>query len=886
MCREKTVLILCVLVLGTVGSGAEVFWSDGAANHNHLWTDPDNWEGGVVPGPGDEVQILSPQADNGHGPIIQAPMNITVAGLKNELEGRPGKPELTMTGGNLEVTDFVWWGDYDDIEAFWYHQGGNVTVANEFELGWGPGTGGAGTLDMTGGTITAGELVIPTGSGAYGEFYLRGGTFTVRDVGGLEINANGLIEVSGGTLVLAGDATGQIEGFIADGSITAYGGAGYFELDYNERNPGNTTLTAVPITGKAYRPTPADGARNVTFWLMEWGAGLNAALHDVYLGTSPDTLEYAGRQPLPVYWPAAGLAADTTYYWRVDEVEADLTTVHTGDVWTFSTAPETAYGPSPWDGARHVDTETELAWAAGLNATSHDVYFGTDKVAVETGAEGTAMGNQIPRTFDPGPLAADTTYYWRIDERAAGDVVHEGDVWSFTTLGPGGGVQAVYFRGTDLAGDPLLSQVEDTIDHSWGSGEVVAGISDQVSARWTGNLEAPFTETFTLITTSDDGIRLWLDGRLLIDNWTNHGTRDDYTRVDLVAGQYYGVKMEWYEDGGGAVAQLSWQSESIPRQIIPTGWLQLSVRATGPYPPNVGVDIPQRSLLRWNASESAARHDVYFADDAEAVANATPADVGIYRGQQALDATTFDPGPLEWSKTYYWRIDEVNTLDADSPWKGAVWSFTTADFIVIDDFETYTNEVGRRVFEVWVDGVGFSQPAPGHPGNGTGAAVGHDIWSVESPHYNGLLVETEDVHGGYQAMPLYYDNTETPYYSEADRTWAVAQDWTVNGVDTLVLYVRGLPGNGPDPLYVAVEDSGGGVGIVPHPDAAIVTSEEWAEWKMPLSELVDAGVTVTGVKKISVGVGQRDATTPGGTGAIYVDDVRVVKLVSTEEPGN
>jgi len=117
--------------------------------------------------------------------------------------------------------------------------------------------------------------------------------------------------------------------------------------------------------------------------------------------------------------------------------------------------------------------------------------------------------------------------------------------------------------------------------------------------------------------------------------------------VDLVAGQYYGVKMEWYEDGGGAVAQLSWQSESIPRQIIPTGWLQLSVRATGPYPPNVGV--------------------VYFADDAEAVANATPADVGIYRGQQALDATTFDPGPLEWSKTYYWRIDEVNTLDAEGP---------------------------------------------------------------------------------------------------------------------------------------------------------------------------------------------------------------------------
>jgi len=877
MCREKTVLILCVLVLGTVGSGAEIFWSDGAANHNHLWTDPDNWQGGVVPGPGDEVQILSPQADDGHGPIIQAPMNIKVAGIKNEMEGRPGKPEFTMTGGNLEITDFVWWGDYDDIEAYWYHQGGNVTVANEFELGWGPGTGGAGTLDMTGGTISAGELVIPTGSGAWGEFYLRAGTFTVREAGGLEINANGLIEISGGTLVLEGDATGQIEGFIANGSITAYDGTGYFELDYNQRNPGSTTLTAVPITGKAYRPTPADGAQNVTFWLMEWGGGLNSALHDVYLGSSAETLEYVSRQPLPMYWPPAGLTPDTTYYWRVDEVEADLATIHAGDVWTFTTAPETAYDPSPWDGAKHVDTETDLAWVPGIGAASHDVYFGTDKAAVETGEAGTDRDNQVPATFDPGTLLADTTYYWRIDERAAGDAIHEGDVWSFTTLGPGGGVKALYFRGKELAGDAILSQIEDTIDHPWGSGEVVAGISDQLSARWTANLEAPFTETFTLITTSDDGVRLWLDGRLLIDNWTNHGTRDDYARVDVVAGQYYAVRMEWYEDSGGAVAQLSWQSESIARQIIPTGWLQLSVKATSPYPPNTGVDIPQTPVLRWSASESAARHDVYFGDGAEAVAEATPGAMGIYRGQQNVDATTYDPGPLEWNKTYYWRIDEVNTLDADSPWKGAVWSFATADFIVIDDFESYTNEVGQRVFEAWIDGVGFSQPAPGHPGNGTGAAVGHDVWSVDSPHYNGLLVETEDVHGGYQAMPLYYDNSATPYRSEAERTYTAPQDWTLNGVDTLVLYVRGDAANDAAPLYVVIEDSMGRAGVATHPDNAIVTAAEWTEWQIPMADFADAGVVLTAVSRMCLGVGSRDAATPDGTGVVYFDDIRVTR---------
>ncbi len=244
MCRKMIVLISFVLLLVSVSNAAEIFWSDGAADHNHLWTDPNNWLGGVVPGPGDEVQILSPEADAGHGPIIRNGMDITIAGLKNEMEGRPGKPELTMTGGNLEITDFVWWGDYDDIEAFWYHSGGAVTIAGEFELGWGPNTGGAGTLDMTGGTISAAKLVIPTGSGAYGEFYLRGGTFEVRNLGGLQVNANGLIDVSGGTLVLEGDDTTKINDLIAAGQITAYGSDGLFQLDYDDRNPGKTTLTA------------------------------------------------------------------------------------------------------------------------------------------------------------------------------------------------------------------------------------------------------------------------------------------------------------------------------------------------------------------------------------------------------------------------------------------------------------------------------------------------------------------------------------------------------------------------------------------------------------------------------------------------------------------
>ena len=87
---------------------------------------------------------------------------------------------------------------------------------------------------------------------------------------------------------------------------------------------------------------------------------------------------------------------------------------------------------------------------------------------------------------------------------------------------------------------------------------------------------------------------------------------------------------------------------------------------------------------------------MYFGEDEEAVANATTESPGIYRGRQPAEATTYDAGILEWGKTYYWRIDEVNEADSNSPWKGEVWSFTTLDYIVlsvVDDFESYTDDV-------------------------------------------------------------------------------------------------------------------------------------------------------------------------------------------------
>jgi len=144
----------------------------------------------------------------------------------------------------------------------------------------------------------------------------------------------------------------------------------------------------------------------------------------------------------------------------------------------------------------------------------------------------------------------------------------------------------------------------------------------------------------------------------------------------------------------GAMVQLWWETPSMGRQIIPAGPLQPPLWAKPLYPANGDANVPQNVTLRWSAGDWAIAHDVYLGRDAEAVAAATLTDAAIYRGRLPLNQTAWTPGPLEWNQTYYWRIDEVNPDEPERPWPGRVSSFTTADFLILDDFESYTSEPG------------------------------------------------------------------------------------------------------------------------------------------------------------------------------------------------
>jgi glucose/arabinose dehydrogenase len=139
----------------------------------------------------------------------------------------------------------------------------------------------------------------------------------------------------------------------------------------------------------------------------------------------------------------------------------------------------------------------------------------------------------------------------------------------------GTGLQAEYYNNIDFT-DLVLTRTDATIDFAWGSGspDPIIG-SDTFSVRWAGQIESLYSETYTFYATSDDGVRLWVDDELLIDGFVDQPPREYSGTIDLLAGQKYDIRMEYYENGGGAVAQLAWSSATQAKEIVPQSQLYL-----------------------------------------------------------------------------------------------------------------------------------------------------------------------------------------------------------------------------------------------------------------------------------------------------------------------
>jgi hypothetical protein len=325
--------------------------------------------------------------------------------------------------------------------------------------------------------------------------------------------------------------------------------------------------------------------------------------------------------------------------------------------------------------------------------------------------------------------------------------------------------------------------------------------------------------------------------------------------LELSAGDIVTMEMWYFQSGGDWTVRLDWESDRFPRQTIPAAACSPPLRASRPKPANGAVDIRQTPQLSWSVGQNTDQHDVYLGTDADAIAAADTSTADIYQGRQ--DETSFAPAELEWNTTYYWRIDEVNDMESDSPWKGPVWSFTTANFLIVDDMELYNDinpdEPGsNRLFLAWIDG--FDNPAI------NGSIVGY-----ETPPF----AEQTIVHSGLQSMPFAYDNAVGK--SEATLTLTSNRDWTVNGVNTLTIWYIGDSANAAEPMYVVL--NGSATVTNNNPDAAQIG--EWTEWNIDLQAFADQGVNLTNVNSITIGLGNRANPTAGGSGMMYFDDIRL-----------
>jgi hypothetical protein len=484
-----------------------------------------------------------------------------------------------------------------------------------------------------------------------------------------------------------------------------------------------------------------------------------------------------------------------------------------------TTFPITATDPQPENGATHADTWVNLSWTAGSTAASHDVYLGDDYQTVAEASPDSDVfrGNQTATSYIagfpgyayPDGLVPGTTYYWRIDEvEADGMTKHKGDVWSFS-IPP------------KTAYDPAPAD---------GAGFVGP---DNVTLRWTPGFGAKlhtvyFGDDFDALSSATGGVSTapasYKPGSL-------QGEKVYYWRVDEF-------------DGVGTYKGDVW-SFTTPGAVA------------NPQPAYGAADVQMNVILSWSPADSAASHQLYFGTDKGAVRDA---DAGSpeYKGSRALGAESYDPSLLDADTTYYWRVDEVDGQGNVSI--GPLWIFTTGAFLLVDNFERYTDDdaVGQAIWQTWVDGFGI-------PDNG--AQVGYLV-----PPY----CEQTIVHGGSQSMPLLYANEGGVTNSEASLTLTAPRNWTQAAVAELSLWLRGASGNAAEPLYVAVSNSAGAPAIVAYEDSDAATKTFWEQWRISLQAFSDQDINLANVDKIAIGLGSKaDMAVVGGSGTMYIDDIRL-----------
>jgi len=252
--------------------------------------------------------------------------------------------------------------------------------------------------------------------------------------------------------------------------------------------------------------------------------------------------------------------------------------------------------------------------------------------------------------------------------------------------------------------------------------------------------------------------------------------------------------------------------------------------AVNPTPADGATGVSVNAALSWVEAAFATGREVWLGKPGAMTKVATPA------------GKTYTAGPLEFGQTYQWRIDQVGPSGVVT---GRTWTFTTAECLAVEDFQSYADDAAIQ------------------------AAWPHNIPGT----FKYVLLATDSA--GNKTMRLECQNQYEPFFTEATRTFAAAQDWTQLGAEALSLAFVGDRTNVEHPMYVKVEDAAGHSVKVVHPFTYAVQSQAWLDWTIALADFSAGGVDLTRVKKLTIGLGsgQNSGQAPEDRDGIYIDNI-------------
>jgi hypothetical protein len=628
-----------------------------------------------------------------------------------------------------------------------------------------------------------------------------------------------------------------------------------------------------PQIKSATQPYPPDWSRD---WdpndpnldTFTWKPGAYADKHDIYFGTSLDDVNESANPNVPDWdsnsWPhGKEFEAGKTYYWRVDEVNG--LDIWTGSIWKFQTRfdivdpnmivwykfDETS-GIDVTDSSGHAN-HGELAAFAGL----HEIWDPCDGRFPGCISFHAEEGERIDIDSDVFDYIGDSisiSVWWK-------DAYRHDNENEFCGFGD----------ADDDDDDPndlqLLVRGPDNRPDNLG---VIwqAGNDSNDYLEWDVDTLAWQSNWHHLVFTKngpEGTMKIYFDTVLVAWTYDAKGTTLSQTADDEKDGFNIGSNWENGDSFVGKADDFRVYDYEIPQSKIDElcrgGDLGY---AWSPSPYDGQPDAPRDANLVWNAGDYASDHNVFFGTSWEDVnAMTDPC------ATKSLGDESYDLPILDLATTYYWRVDEHND---PCTWRGPIWRFTVADYIILDNFESYDDTDDLTL--VWVDYT--RQPDP----------TGAQLRLGESPYY--------EAHSGNKVMRYGYDNRFTWASYPHSEAWLPLsgnkKNWEDPGVRALTLFFYGLPINAPtetEQMYIGIDDENGTYAEIRYgdyrgEDINDLNEPEWHDWFVALPDFNDsnyaavaADVDFSDVNTFYIGFGDKQNPQIGGVGEVRFDDIRL-----------